>query len=280
MTLKLGGAVLRALLVVVMFTTTSAMFPGQAGDIDQIAVLISLLAGAVVLEEYSARAPALIDFRDAPPFNRIRFTALFAALVLTAAIVRAAAGGVSGPLTELALPLSRAAATLLDFPYSPVRVFALIVPADSPPALRALMRSTAAISYLVGVMAVVAMALSIRLRGWPLGRGPFNFWINLPTFDPTAGGDVVARLVRSTWQNLAAGFALPFAMAALMRLFSEEMATFLLTRPHSLIWVTAIWGVIPASLMMRGLALARIAELIESERRARSLGGEDGLQPV
>jgi len=276
---KLAGALLRALLVVAMFAMTGAMLPGRTGDVDQIALLISLLAGAVVLEEYSARAPALIDFRDAPPFNRIRFTALFTALALTAAVISAAAG-VSGPLTEVAVPLSRTAAALLDFPYSPVRVFALIVPADSPPALRALMRATAAISYLLGILAVVAMALSIRLRGWPLGNGPFNFWINLPTFDPTAGGDVVTRLVRATWQNLAAGFALPFVMAALMRVFSEEMATFLLTRPHSLIWVTAIWGVIPASLIMRGLALARIAELIESERRARSLGGEDGLQPV
>jgi len=276
---KLAGAVLRSLLVVAMFAMTGAMLPGRTGDIDQIALLISLLAGAVVLEEYSARAPALIDFRDAPPFNRIRFAALFTALALTAAVISAAAG-VSGPLTEVAVPLSRTAAALLDFPYSPVRVFALIVPADSPPALRALMRATAAISYLLGILAVVAMALSIRLRGWPLGNGPFNFWINLPTFDPTAGGDVVTRLVRATWQNLAAGFALPFVMAALMRVFSEEMATFLLTRPHSLIWVTAIWGVIPASLIMRGLALARIAELIESERRARSLGGEDGLQPV
>jgi ABC-type microcin C transport system permease subunit YejE len=46
----------------------------------------------------------------------------------------------------------------------------------------------------------------------PIATVPFNVWINLPTFDPNGGGDVVRRLVRDGRVNIILGFALPFVM--------------------------------------------------------------------
>ena len=40
-----------------------------------------------------------------------------------------------------------------------------------------------------------------------------------------------------------------------------------LTDPQTLIWTVSAWAFLPASMVMRGVAMARIAELIEEKRR-------------
>lgn len=48
-------------------------------------------------------------------------------------------------------------------------------------------------------------------------NGSFNVWTNLPTFDPTGGGDVVGRLNRDANLYVALGFLLPFLIPAFMK---------------------------------------------------------------
>jgi len=51
--------------------------------------------------------------------------------------------------------------------------------------------------------------------------------------------------------------------------------------PQTLIWTMAIWAFLPASLLMRGVALARVAKMIHVQRKkAYAAAAADGMLPV
>ena len=52
-----------------------------------------------------------------------------------------------------------------------------------------------------------------------------------------------------------------------------------LDNPQTMIWIVAAWAFLPASLLMRGLALGRIAELIERKRQSTARAAK-ALQPA
>ena len=61
---------------VLLICTPSLLLPGVTQDTTQMVVLIGLFAGLITLIEYSSTYPCLIEFRNAPPFNRVRFLSL------------------------------------------------------------------------------------------------------------------------------------------------------------------------------------------------------------
>ena len=63
---------------------------------------------------------------------------------------------------------------------------------------------------LQGRITLSIFVVLLKFYNWPSRSGAFNVWVNLPTFDPTAGGDVVDRLDRDARINIALGFLLPF----------------------------------------------------------------------
>ena len=74
-----------------------------------------------------------------------------------------------------------------------------------------LIRTAAGLAYLVSLIALATFVVLVRVMGWPARQGAFNVWVNLPLFDPTAGGDVLYRLQRDARINIALGFLLPFS---------------------------------------------------------------------
>jgi hypothetical protein len=52
-----------------------------------------------------------------------------------------------------------------------------------------------------------------------------------------------------------------------------------LARPQTLIWTMCLWAFLPASLMMRGIAMGRIASMIENKRR-RTYAAAESLQVI
>ena len=141
-----------------------------------------------------------------------------------------------------------------------------------------LVRSAAGLSFLVGLLSLAIFILSLRVYDWPARSGSFNVWINLPTFDPTAGGDVVERLERDARFNIAAGFLLPFLTPIVLRSASDLFGSVSLDHPQSMIWVISAWAFLPASLFMRGIAMGRIAAMIEGKRRQTSTAEEKLMQ--
>ena len=166
-------------------------------------------------------------------------------------------------------------AEAMDFPYSPVRLIVLMLPAEADIDLINRVRTAAGFSYLVSLLSLAIFVLALRLNNWPNQRGGFNIWTNLPTFDPTAGGDVVDRLERDGQLNLILGFLLPFLIPAFVKLASDMFNPIQLQDPHTLIWTITAWAFIPASLIMRGIAMLRVGQMIAYQREMAYLDSHD-----
>jgi hypothetical protein len=262
---RLAGALVRAILIAVVISIPALILPDTNSDTAQIVALISLFAAALTFFEYASVYPGLVEFRDAPPFNRIRFISLFATvLLLTLAEL---SQFYPSTLTRFIEVMGSTVASSIDVPYSPVRLLQLALPADAGAQHIAMVRTAAGMAYLISLITLGYFVVILRLIGWPQAQTKFNVWVNLPTFDPTAGGDVVERLRRDAWFNIALGFLLPFLIPAVLKIVSINFVVVTLESPHTLIWMVTAWAFLPASLFMRGIALGRVAHMIEEKRR-------------
>ncbi len=262
---RLSGAVVRAILVVLLIATPSVLLPGVSADGKQIVALVAIFGAALTIFEYASSYPGLIEFRDAPPFNRIRFLSLFSTVFLLSLITR----GNFEPttLTQFVQAVGGLIGYAIDFPYSPVRLVVLMLPENTSAAQIVLVRTTAGMSYLISLLTLAIFLIVLRLQNWPSVNGSFNVWVNLPTFDPTAGKDVVSRLERDARINIALGFLLPFLTPAAVKAAASLFGSVSLSNPQTLIWTVSAWAFLPASLFMRGIALAKVAEMIAAKRR-------------
>lgn len=269
---RLSGAIIRALLVAVVVSTPSVLLFEISGDTRQMVALAALFAALLVFAEYNSEYPSLIEFRDAPPFNRLRFIMLFATLFSLSVIERGRTDPTS--LTEFIHAIGQLIGISMDFPYSPVRLATLMLESGASAEQVNALRDAAGVAYLTSLVCLSIFVIMLKAGAWPLPGRAFNVWINLPTFDPTAGGDVVERLERDGRINIALGFLLPFVIPFVVSFGFNGLNPNRITSPQTLIWAMALWSFLPASLFMRGIALGRIADMIRDMRRARDT--EDG----
>jgi hypothetical protein len=268
----------RAFLVTLLVALPSLMLPGTSSDTAQIVALVAIFGAALTIVEYASDYPGLVEFRDAPPFNRIRFLSLFVTVLLLTLIARGEVAPTT--LTRFVEAVGALIGQAIDFPYSPVRLVVLMLPPEAEVAQINLVRTSAGLAYLISLLTLAIFLIYQRLRGWPLGSGTFNVWVNLPTFDPTAGGDVVERLERDARVNIALGFILPFLMPAVIKAATSLFGAVTLENPQTLIWTVAAWAFLPASLFMRGIAMGRIAGMIKEKRRQSTAAQQGDLLPV
>ncbi|SHL56190.1 hypothetical protein SAMN05444414_11951 [Roseovarius marisflavi] len=262
---QIPGALSRAILIAMMVATPSLLVPSTGPDTAQIVIVLSILAGFMTFIEYYGKYPSIIEFRFAPPFNRLKFFALSAILIVLSLICR----GTTDPTgwTVLLTNMGTALGEAVDFPYSPVRMVVLMMPADADQALIDLVRTASGISYTVSLVMMFIFLTLVRLLGWPSRNGAFNVWVNLPLFDPTGGGDVLYRLRRDAGLNVVLGALLPFLIPAAVRAASDMIDPISIANPQTLIWTMTAWAFLPASMLMRGIAMSRIADMIEQKRR-------------
>lgn len=273
------GALIRACLTVILILTPSLMIPGIHSETVQIVALAAIFGFALTTFEYASTYPGLVEFREAPPFNRIRFVSLFVTVFLLSAVAR----GVSEPstFTTFVGAVGNLIGNAIDVPYSPVRLIVLMLPDNATAAEIIALRMSAGMAYLISLISLAVFIITLRLTGWPKRKGGFNVWVNLPMFDPTAGGDVVERLERDARFNVALGFLLPFLTPAVIKAASGVFGSVAITNDQTMIWTITAWAFLPASLFMRGIAMQRVATLI-SEQRARnsSRAQSEGLAPA
>lgn len=270
---RFSGAFFRAILVMGVVATPSVVLPHVSLDAQQMVALAALFAGVLTFVEYNAEAPSLIEFRDAPPFNRVRMLMLFATVFAIATIER----GRTDPnsLTEFFHAIGQLVGIAMDFPYSPVRLATLMLADSASPLQQEAVRDAAGIAYFTSLLALTLFVILLKAGVWPLQDRAFNVWINLPTFDPTAGADAAERLERDGRVNIALGFLLPFVIPFGISLSSAGLNPIALTSSQTLIWTMTAWSFLPASLFMRGIAMGRIAELIRDMRRAKERDSAD-----
>jgi hypothetical protein len=279
MTSRVIGALLRACLAVMLIITPSLMIPGVQDETIQIVILAAVFGFALTTFEYASTYPGLVEFREAPPFNRIRFLSLFATVFLLSAVAR----GTTDPstFTEFVGAVGTLIGKAIDFPYSPVRLIVLMLPEGATAQEIITLRMAAGMSYLISLVSLAIFVIALRITGWPKRKGGFNVWVNLPMFDPTAGGDVVERLERDARFNVALGFLLPFLTPALIKGASGLFGSISITNDQTMIWTISAWAFLPASLFMRGIAMQRVATLICEQRARNSASAESkSLQPA
>jgi hypothetical protein len=266
------------MLVVLLIATPSLLLPGVSADGKQIVALVAIFGAALTIFEYASAYPGLVEFRDAPPFNRIRFISLFITVFLLSVIAR----GNYEPtaLTQFVQAIGGLIGYAIDFPYSPVRLVVLMLPENTAYEQVVLVRTAAGMAYLISLLTLAIFLIVLRLQDWPARNGKFNVWINLPTFDPTTGKDVVRRLGRDARFNIALGFLLPFLTPAAVKAAASLFGSVTLENPQTLIWTVSAWAFLPASLFMRGIAMGRVAEMIAEKRRQTYAAAEEGSLPV
>lgn len=266
---RMTSALVRAFLVMFLVATPSVLLPGIGPDGKQMVALVCLFAGALTFMEYNATYPGLIEFRDAPPFNRVRFAMLFMTVFLLTIIEKSQTDPNS--LSILAKAVGVLIGQAMDFPYSPVRLATLMMADGANAAQVNAVRTAAGMAYLISLVGLSIFVILLKIYEWPTRWGAFNVWVNLPTFDPTAGGDVVVRLDRDARINIALGFVLPFVFPAMVKIGSSGFEPLTLTTPQTLIWMMTAWAFLPASLFMRGIAMGKIADMIREKRRLNGM---------
>ena len=275
---RLTSALMRAFLVMVLVATPSVILSVQGADGREVVALMALFAGVLTFVEYNATYPGLVEFRDAPPFNRIRFLMLFATVFALTVIEQSRFA--PSTLSTLMGALGVVIGAALDFPYSPVRLATLMLADGASEAQVHAVRSAAGVAYLTSALGLAFFVSVLRLQRWPARESAFNVWVNLPTFDPTAGGDVVQRLERDARLNIALGLLLPFVIPAVVKIGAQGFEPLTMTTPQTLIWTMTAWAFLPASLFMRGIAMGKIAEMIREKRRISSLAETTGFYPA
>jgi hypothetical protein len=258
------GAAVRAFLVMVLIVLPSVVLSDIGTDTKQIVALMALFAGTLVFVEYNAVYPSLVEFRDGAPFNRIRYLMLFTIVLFLSVIVadREDPTTVSRLFHALGIVVGEA----LDFPYSPVRLATFMLADTATVDQVQDLRTAAGTAYLISLVSLAVFVIVLKIAGWPSTKSAFNVWVNLPTFEPTAGGDVVDRLERDSRVNLAVGFLLPFVVPTAIAVFTAGLPVTTITSSQTLIWTMAAWAFLPASLLMRGVAMARVADMIRTKR--------------
>jgi len=265
------------MLVALLIAMPSLLISGVGIDGSQFVMLLALLSAGLVMVEYNSAYPSLITFRHAPPYNRLRFGMVFVAVMILTLVFRGYRD--PGTTTQIMSSIGVILGNTTDFPFSPVRLAVLMLPAETSDSLVDAVRMAAGVCYSLSVLMVLAFIALVQLYGWPSRNGAFNVWINLPMFDATSGGDVVSRLKRHARINLVLGFLLPFLIPAMVSAASETLDIGALATPQILIWMMCLWAFFPASLMMRGIAMVRIASMIENKRR-RTYAAAEGLQAI
>jgi hypothetical protein len=267
-------AFLRAIFVALLVALPQLLLQPEHTQATQLVALAALLAGGFTFVEYVAPAPSLVEFRDARPYNRIRAT--FMILGILAACLMFRPGWEAQPLHDLLHHLGEVWHDGL-MPWTPVHLLVGSLPADADPHLVRSVQAAATAIYGLSLLMILTFLVVVRWLNWP-GHGVFNVWVNLPQFDPMAGGDVVERLQHDARVNLALGLLLPMIAPMVADLLSAPFDGIALREPVALVWTLMLWAFLPASLAMRGLALHRLASLIASHRaRLRQNDGFERL---
>jgi hypothetical protein len=277
---QITSAGLRALLVAFLIATPSLLLPGMDQATTTIVSLLAIFAAFFVFAEYGSTYPGLIEFRDAPPFNRVRFMMIYFMVFLVAISVL----GQYQPttLTRFVQAVGLLLGYSMDLPFSPIAVMMDTLPAGTTMEQAQSVRIAIGLAYLVALVMLTVFAILIRLRSWPSPTGTFNVWINLPTFDPTAGSDVVQRLNRDARINILLGCMLPYGVPLFVTYIAGHYNMSIFSSDLTMVWTVSLWVFMPASLFMRGIAMHRLADMIEAKRKriTASMEANGTLQPV
>lgn len=265
---SLGAVTRAAFMFLVALAPGFILPPGEAGG------ALLLICGALFVMvitglEYGSPAPAMVSFREAPPYNRLRAIVMGLCLILGSAVFRSGTDGSTA--VQFVYSLGQVVAHALAFGGGPIQVLMFVLPEGVGGDVTQQTAAAGGLAVLVGLGTLITFVGMLRLKGWPDRDTSFNLWINLPTFAPLAGADLSLRLRRDAIVNAALGILMlaliPIAARLALGVFEPEA----LVLPQVLVWIVMLWALVPVSLFMRAIALRRIADMIAQQREARDM---------
>ncbi len=257
---RLAGASVRAALVAMTVAIPAVMLPDVSPNSAELSVLLAVIAATFVVFEYGFSTPSLIEFRFAAPYNRLRF-AILTVLILT--LVLAFRSTVEHTLgTELVVSFANASYDFWDFGVSPLRSF-MALAVDSGPQSRGVLAQASALGLMIGAIGAVLPGFLVWTFGWPLGGEDFNIWMNMPTF--SVGDDVVGNLRKAASVSVFFALAFPYLAPQAALAFLGPLGPISASNSQFLVWIIAIWAFVPAVLLLRAVALFKIASMIGVE---------------
>ena len=102
------------------------MIATDTSDGSSITLIAALIAGALICLEYLNTYPSMLKFRDAAPYNRIRYLSALIAIICVSTLFREAHHVDSS--NKMLMAIGTIIGHGLDFPYSPIRLIILTLP--------------------------------------------------------------------------------------------------------------------------------------------------------
>lgn len=235
---RLGGAVICAGLICAIVIWPLLVLPVHGDHNRPLIMTVALFAGVVIFAEYVARTPSLIEFRHAPPYNSIRFIGFAATLIMVTL------AATDGRINNIAQPPTWAPVTFYGgYGTNPL---------------------SRVVSFGLGAACVMVTSFGISLLfKWPENGQRFNVWENLPMFYVSTSVSKVPALRRhaaiSTIWAILSIIAFPLIWYVLDIFFPLTSSVTILSK----IWMVTIWAFLPANLIMRAIALWRVAQVVE-----------------
>ncbi|MGV6811380.1 MAG: hypothetical protein ACWA47_03970 [Brevirhabdus sp.] len=261
------GALVRSILVMLL-VVAPAVFVAPANPDEQLVLsVIAMFSAFFIFTEYASRAPSLISFRFAAPFNRHRFG--LAAFGLIFAICSYQPDASRSTIAELIQSLGALVMHYVSVTGSPAEMMTRILPSGVDNETYFAFRNAIGASAIGVWLATLVFAAHYSLFYWPPRNRVFNLWINIPTFDPTSGAGVVSRLVARARVNLLLALLMPYLFPPLVHTALRVSGTSEPLSGMTLVWIAALWSILPANFLMRALASYRIAALIRAQRTRR-----------
>lgn len=258
---RLIGAVFRAVVVIIIIALPSFILPGSTLNARELSLIAGGVVGAFTIFEYAAKSPGFVDFRFAPPYNRMRVAIIASELLVIAFYFRDLALG--GPMVEL----GQQAAALVEIAGSPVGMTLDKFADTLTPGQLDRLGTAMSLAMLLAIGLSCLFAILLWISRWPVDRAGFNLWVNMPNFEPSEVGKTERRLYRDGILNILFAPLILFSAPYVLPLVSQALGSSLLHQEQSVVWLAALWAFVPASLIIRGAAILKIRAILRQAKR-------------
>lgn len=266
---QLINALPRAGMVAALIALPAIVLPSASQENLYGVVIFALVFSLFIFFEYYSLFPSIIEFRFAPPVNRLRFGTLVLIVVLITAFYT----------DDLQTGIVHSFAGVFDQPFLPLGLASNAYTADIPPGFKVFFHDAAGLSYGLSLVSVAVFLLVVCVGSWPKRSSTFNLWVNMPLFSPTTGANVVTRLSMLGNFNILIGLVLPYLLPMLGTLAPRTFNPIMMQQePYILVWVVALWAMLPAGLVIRGIAMLRVAKLIRDMRKCPEPRDQNNLE--
>jgi len=265
-----AGSALRALLVMLVFIAPFLSSPVAEPAGSVVYYVLAVCIGAFVGLEYLHKYPSLVEFRYAPPYNRLRF--IWFAFVVAISVLLLQNPPELGAITAFIRPVGTILGHLLDFPYSPVDAILSTAPLGTSSQTLDAIRASVGVGLTGALLSSAYFLLMVKVSEWPKNSGQFNVWTNLPLIDPVSGENIVDTIQRKAKVNIMIGILAPYGISVILIVLRSLGIELLAAGTQVIVWMMVAYSFVPLHAVMRGIALWRIAQLIDEKRRSDVLG--------